>query len=117
MKKIIYTALTLLTALILCSCGKKVINSVSDELRTNTWSYTSDESGMSASISFENENAAFKIDNGNESCTISGLCITTDNSIIIVDNEVKKEYLFNYDLIGNFVIIKYNDYELQFEKE
>lgn len=117
MKKFFLVILTLITSLILCSCGKKVINSVSDELRNSTWTYESNKSEFYASLSFEDENAAFTIDNGNESCTVSGLCVTNDDSIIIIDDEVNKEYLFNYNLIGNSVEIKYKDYNLTFEKE
>lgn len=116
MKKTVLTLLTVISVIIMSSCGQKVINTLSDELRYNKWTYQNELSGISASLTFENENAAFTINNENESCTISGTCITNDDCIIIIDNDKKKEYKFDYSLKGESVLLFYNDKEICFTK-
>lgn len=116
MKKTVLTLLTIISVAVMSSCGQKVINSLSDELRYNKWTYQNELSGISASLTFENENAAFTINNENESCIISGICIANDDSIVIIDNDKKKEYKFDYSLKGENVVLIYNGNEICFTK-
>lgn len=107
--------ISVLLCLTLCSCGKTQINSKSDEVIQNSWRFEG-EYGITASLEFENENAALSIENSDESCVIEGLCICDDEHIVIIDKKLKKEFVFEYALYGDRITVIYDGAPIDFVK-
>ncbi|MDE7390107.1 MAG: hypothetical protein K2M82_04110 [Lachnospiraceae bacterium] len=80
-------------------CGKKVINCEFDELKKYAWSY-SGEYGTECKLSFDNDTAMLTVTSGSESTVIKGVTVSNDNTIIILDENLKKEFVFTYTLGG-----------------
>ncbi|MBQ3969131.1 MAG: hypothetical protein II685_01450 [Clostridia bacterium] len=101
--------------MVLCSCGQAVINSESDEIRLYSWEYAGDY-GIKANLSFENDNAVLTVRSKDEYCEISGLCVFGEDSFVIIDNSLKKEYFFGYTLSGLGLELTYNENRIKFKK-
>lgn len=97
--KILILIINAAIAFNLSGCGKPVINSESDEIRLYSWEYMG-EQGIRSELKFTEDCAALTIDNDNEHCKISGLCVIEGNYLVIIDNSLHKEYLFEYILSG-----------------
>lgn len=117
MKKIKFLILSfcLLIPLTLGGCGKAVINSEADEIKLYSWEY-SGEQGLFSSLCFDEDNAILTIKNGSEHCEINGLCVFEENNFVIIDNNLKKEFLFNYTLSGKELTLEYNGDVISFLK-
>lgn len=66
-----------------------------DELRENKWKAELD-GGAEVELSFEDDFASLKINNGGESADISGRCIIDDKSFVIFVPEISQNYGFDY---------------------
>ena len=114
MKKAV-TVLIILMCFFCFSACKEKINSASDEMRMHGWRLTG-EYGLEAEIRFYDENAALTVTNHDESCVIDGLCIITDDALVIIDNELHKEYSFEYTLSGTSLTLITDGETAVFEK-
>ena len=114
-KKIKKLLLIFSIVLTLTSCGKQVINCNADEIKLFSWSFNG-EQGLSANLEFENDNAVLTIDNNDKHCTIGGLCIIGENSLLIADNSLQKDFLFDYKLSGTELTLFYDEKEINFKK-
>lgn len=114
-RAVLVTAACIILCVAMCSCGQKVINSQEAEVKSYSWSYEG-EYGISSTITFEDENAAFTIARDDESCTISGLCIFDESSFIIIDENLKSTFAFEYTLYGDRITLKYDDSSIDFTK-
>lgn len=105
----------LLTLILLSGCGKRIIDDTADEVVTNSWKYNGDY-GLNAELSFDENLAMLTIENEKEHCQINGLSIIDEKNLIIIDNKLKKEFLFNYELTGISLKLYYNGDCIEFSK-
>ncbi len=115
MKKIFVLFYTVCVVLTLCSCSDTVINSDFDEIRLNKWQYTNDY-GLHADISFEENKISLSIENNDEKTELSGLCLCDNKSLIIIDDNTNCDYLFYYELNGDNLNLRYNSEYIRFIK-
>ncbi len=108
------TILIMMSVVLMCSSCTEIINTEADEIRSFEWQIRNDD--ISAALSFENDNAALAISSYGESCIIKGLCIISENTIVIIDNSLKNEYVFNYSLSGQSLILERNGETAAFYK-
>ena len=101
-------------SLFVCGGCRQKIETSSDEIRASDWHVSGSE--VSGMLEFNDEYAYLYIDNGDDSCVISGLCVITDDNIRIIDNGLKSEYLFTYILGGESLVLGYGGKEAVFEK-
>lgn len=113
--RLIYLSFSVLIILTLCSCGKTKINSAEDEIKLYNWSYS--ESDIEASLAFDGNTAVLELESSGETCRISGICVFTDSSFVISDDEISENFLFGYNLRGNNLEIIYSDSTLCFKKQ
>ena len=92
----------LLTAVLSLSSCVKSIQSPSDELKMYTWSGSFDN-GADVTLSFSENNGTLDIEGDNELLYISGLCMLTDDDLLIFDEESGMNYSFGYKLYGDRV--------------
>ena len=98
----------LLCAVIMLASCIKTINSPADELQMYSWSGES-ENGTVVSLTFDGSNGDLNIEYyGDSDLKISGLCIVSDDSLIICDEVSGANYTFNYTLHGDRVELSYN---------
>ena len=102
------TILIMMSVVLMCSSCTEIINTEADEIRSFEWQIRNDD--ISAALSFENDNAALAISSYGESCIIS------ENTIVIIDNSLKNEYVFNYSLSGQSLILERNGETAAFYK-
>lgn len=101
--------------MILCGCNR-VIDCKADELVMNEWSFRNDF-GAYANLSFYEDCATFTFSSdGKESSVISGLALVSDSEIAITDEETQQNFLLQYDLYGDKLILVYNDFKLTMNK-
>lgn len=115
MKKIFALFYTVCIVLVFCSCSDTVINSDFDEIRLHKWQYTN-EYGLQADISFEENKISLSIENNNEKTELNGLCLCDSESLIIIDNNTNCEYLFYYELNGDDLNLTYHSKSIKFIK-
>lgn len=115
-RKSIIALTFILIAVFMCGCTTTVINNESDEIKLYSWKYIG-EQGLVANLSFENDNAALTVESSGEHCKIEGLCVFGEQSFVIVDNTLKKKFIFNYTLSGKNLELQYNDSLITFDKE
>ena len=106
---------TVLFFLLVCGGCKEKIGNKSDEIRSYNWRTTNND--IYASLDFQDESAALVINSGGESCTICGLCIISDNTVVILDNSLKNEYRFGYTLSGEALTLEFGGEAAVFYKE
>ena len=85
------------TIVFLGACTEKM-NSEQDEIRAYEWVTKGEDTY--AKLIFNGENAVLTINSYDENCIIEGLCIFSDNNILIIDNNLETEFVFPYDLTG-----------------
>ncbi len=102
--------------LILSGCGQRVENSQSDELRAYTWSCEG-EYGTSGTLSFEDEYCTLSIASSGGEYNIHGLAVCDDSRLVIADNSLKIELVFEYKLYGDRVSLTYEGESIDFVKE
>ncbi|MGN0518088.1 MAG: hypothetical protein ACI4II_05140 [Acutalibacteraceae bacterium] len=102
--------------MILCGCTR-VIDCKADELVMNEWSFRNDF-GAYADLSFYDDCATLTFSSdGKESSVISGQVLVSDSEIAITDEETQQNFLLQYDLYGDKVILMYNGFELTMNKK
>ena len=112
--KLILISLLMIVTLSLTGC-RRVVDSPADELRMYAW-YGESENGNTASLSFDENKASFEAKGDDISLSLSGLCILTDDRMIICDTDSKMNYSFGYDLYGDRVELSYNNSVLPLDK-
>lgn len=98
--KFILTVILLAAVLSLSGCVKS-IERPSDELRMYTWSGSFDN-GADVTLSFSQTDGYLAIE-GDEPLHISGLCMLTDDVMLIFDDNSGMNYSFGYHLYGDRV--------------
>ena len=66
------------------------------------------ENGNTAELSFEDTNGCFTVNFPDETMKLCGLCVTTDDRLIICDEESGMNYTFGYRLYGDRVELSCN---------
>ena len=94
----------LVAVLSLTSCVKS-IQCPSDELKMYTWSGTFDNAA-DVTLSFDQTDGYLDIESGDESLHIGGLCMLTDDELLIFDENSGMNYSFGYRLYGDRVELK-----------
>ena len=89
---------------ILFSACTKTINNEEEEIRAYQW-FSNDED-ICANLTFNDENAVLTINSYDENCIIKGLCVFSDNNIIIIDNNLESEFVFPYILSGTSLTLE-----------
>ena len=100
---------------VLLSGCTRVINSPSDELKTYSWSGEW-ENGNTAELSFDDDNARLVVHNEAFDLMIKGLCIVTDDSLVICDEESGRNAVFSFILHGDRVELSYNGGKVSLDK-
>ena len=98
--KFLSVILLMVIALSLTSCVKR-IECPADELRMYAWSNTFDN-GDEVALTFTQTNGYLDID-GDDPLHIGGLCMLTDDSLLIFDEQSGMNYSFRYRLYGDRV--------------
>lgn len=113
--KAVIFSLILIISVLFSGCGKTVINCDADEIKLYKWEY-SGEQGLVSTLEFEEDNAVLTVKNGDEYCKIDGLCVFGENSFVIIDNIIKREFPFKYELSGTELNLEYNGNYISFAK-
>lgn len=113
--KIFVTAVLSVSVLFLSACGAQVLNSTADEIRANSWEYNG-EQGLYSKLEFDENLAVLTISNNDEYCEIKGLSVIDDDNLIIIDNSLKKEFLFNYEITGTTLTLERSGTVIEFLK-
>lgn len=108
--KFIPILLILLLSVSLCSCSR-VISSPGEEIREYSWQ-SQLENGNEITLSFDGADAALCVDCEDFILDIGGLCVTTDDRLMIYDTDSGTSYSFSYRLYGDRVELSYNDAEV-----
>lgn len=103
-----------LAVLLLTSCTQ-VISSPSDEIRMFRW-HGEYENGNAADLSFSDNDAVLSLTLSDHTTEFSGLCVTTDDRLIICDKTDGSNYAFGYRLFGDRVELSYNGAVLTLDK-
>ena len=106
--------LLLIAVFNLTSCVRS-IESPTDELKMYSWSGVSDN-GTAVSLCFSQTCGYLDIEQDDESLHIGGLCMTTDNSMQIFDEQSGMNYSFGYRLYGDRVELNHNGSILSLKK-
>ena len=107
--------LTITLLLTLQGCGKTAINNEADEIKLYSWVY-SGEQGISSTLEFHDDEASLNIVNDSEKCLIKGLCVFSENKLVIIDTKLQKEFAFEFELYGREIILKYGDKTINLQK-
>lgn len=94
-------------SLLMYGCTR-VIRDASDELVMYSWS-TVLEGGAEVSLTFEDEDAAFSVKNGENSSTVKGYCVLSSDQFVIIDEKTEESYTFDYILRGDSVELSYQN--------
>ena len=113
--KLVILPLALIVIIVLGGCGKTVINCEADEIKLYSWEYLG-EQGLVSTLEFADDNAVLKINNKDVQCEINGLCVFGEDSFVIIDNSLKKEFPFKYTLSGTELSLEYNGDSINFAK-
>lgn len=122
MKKIVKVPLVILVVFFMafnsgCNNTKKVVKDVSDELEAGVW-VVENEYGLSGRLSFsEDEFATMEITTTERAVKIHGRFSISTNEIIIIDEEQKDVFIFNYELFGNEIDIVYEGKAIRMKRE
>lgn len=92
----------LLTAVLSLSSCVKSIQQPADELKLYTWS-GSFEQGAEVTLSFTQTEGYLEIENDDSSLSVGGLCMLTDDELLIFDENSGMNYTFGYRLYGDRV--------------
>lgn len=108
--------LGVISACVICLCGcTGVINSSADEIKQYRWQVYLDN-GNTVSLSFDDGKADFCAVTDDYSLELNGLCILTDNTIIICDEDSGTHYSFVYTLFGDRVELNFNGSVISLKK-
>ena len=99
--KFLQILLLLIVVLSFSSCVKS-IQRPADELKMYTWS-GSFEHGAEVTLSFTQTEGYLEIENDDSSLSIGGLCMLTDDELLIFDENSGMNYSFGYRLYGDRV--------------
>ena len=99
--KFLRILLLLIAVLSLSSCVKS-IQRPADELKLYTWS-GSFEQGADVTLSFTQTEGYLEIENDDSSLSVGGLCMLTDDELLIFDENSGMNYSFGYRLYGDRV--------------
>lgn len=113
--KFMLVVILLVAVLSLTSCVKS-IQCPSDELKLYTWSGSFDNDA-DVILSFTQSNGYLDIESGDESLHIGGLCMLTDDSILIFDDDSGMNYSFGYRLYGDRVELNRDGNVLSLKKD
>ena len=113
MKKVM--GLIAAVCLVLSGCTPTV-NGPRDEIRLYDWVGEFDN-GNTAQLCFYDSDAAFTVENSDDSLDIVGLCSLTDDSIVIIDSSDDVSYEFDYELHGDSVELSYHGDTVTLEKK
>ena len=112
--KFFYVPILILCVICLSSCTR-IVNCPADELRMYAWSAKVDN-GDSAELSFDGSNGLLSVHTGVSDLVLSGLCVMTDDRLIICDEKTDVNYTFGYVLYGDRVELTYYDGTISLEK-
>lgn len=107
MKKSVAAALLL--CFLLAGCQG---SGYSRELTSSSWS-ASTPGGGSAELSFEGENARLDMKNGTDSVSISGRYLADEETLVIFDSSVCRNYSFDYRVSGDSLVLSTESGELR----
>lgn len=99
--KFFYISILMICVIFLASCTR-VINCPADELRTHAWRTESDN-GNTADLSFEGSNGTLSIHTDDAALDLCGLCVMTDDRMILCDAATGVHYTFGYTVYGDRV--------------
>ena len=99
--KLLLISILLAAVLSLSSCVKS-IQQPADELKMYTWS-GSFEHGSDVTLSFTQTEGYLEIENDDSSLSVGGLCMLTDDELLIFDENSGMNYSFGYRLYGDRV--------------
>lgn len=109
MKKFV-AVLCIMVAFVFCSCTVDT-SGYSYELVSNSWEANL-KGGGRAELSFDDGNALLTLENGDLKKQISGKYIADENSFVIFDSDISRNYKFDYVPSGNTLELTYNDMKL-----
>lgn len=112
--KFLFVIMLLAAVFCLTSCVKSV-ECPADELRMYSWSGIFDNES-SASLNFWESYGYLDFENEDESLHIGGLCMTTDDCLLILDEQSGMNYSFGYRLYGDRVELHHNGSVLSLKK-
>lgn len=104
--KFFLVLLLILAVLCLTSCVKS-IECPADELKMFSWSGKSDN-GTEISLYFTDTRGYLDMDQDDGLLRLGGLCMITDDSLLIFDEQSGMNYSFGYELYGDRVELKHN---------
>ncbi len=113
--KFMLVVILLVAVLSLTSCVKS-IQCPSDELKMYTW-IGSFDNAADVTLSFDQTDGYLDIESGDESLHIGGLCMLTDDSILIFDDDSGMNYSFGYRLYGDRVELNRDGNVLSLKKD
>lgn len=108
--------LLLSCVVMLCGCSQST-QSVSDELRSNSW-YAKNKNGTEIFLSFDMNYAELEFVGTDKmsSAEISGACVVSDSSFIITDTSMGEIIYFTYTISGDKATVCYRSQEIVFTK-
>lgn len=93
--------------LLMTSCTQVTVNN-SDEIRMNKWTSMT-ENGNTASLTFKEDIAEFKVRNNNkELFRLKGLCVIDSKRLLIYNQSDSEPYFFEYIIKNNNLTLKYD---------
>ena len=100
--------IVILSLIIICCGCTRVIETASDEIKSNKWKMTTDF-GKKVVLKFSGDTAIFRVKSKDKfACVvIKGLCVIDSKKISIFNNSDKENYTFRYKLKGNRLRLKY----------
>lgn len=110
----ILLVIPLLLCVLLSSCVPAA-ETPADELRQFSWSVEA-EDGKTASLRFEDTTATLTVESADLKLKISGLCVLTDERMMICDRATSVNYTFAYVLHGDSVELSYNGGTISLDK-
>ena len=112
--KFFYISILMICVISLASCTR-VINCPADELRMHAWRATSDN-GNTADLRFEGSKGILSIHTGDSALDLSGLCVMTDDRMILCDAATGMHYTFGYTVYGDRVELSCYDGTVSLKK-
>lgn len=113
--KFLYVVLLLMVVLSLSSCVKS-IQRPADELKMYTWSSDFDN-GVDVTLYFTQTDGYLDIEGDDEPLHIGGLCMLTDDDLLIFDDDSGMNYSFGYRLYGDRVELSRDGSVLTLKKD
>ena len=113
--KLFFVLLMIVLCALISTACVRTINTPVDELRMYSWRGEY-ENGNSAELSFNGSNGTFRVTNRDFSFELSGLCVMTDDRMILCDDASTVNYSFGYRVHGDRVELTYNGSTLSLDK-